>query len=143
MALPSSYTEASFSDYLHAIMGQVADLLGWKLEEGSYDEVINDTLLAYGVSDIADATDIKKVRALGKLCLWRAVLISAIPEINYTADGTTMNREAIFQHAQAMLERATAEAAPYDAEYVSNYVYDAEIIGVSRADPYQYTDPDE
>lgn len=137
MALPSSYTETTFAQFLHRVLRDLADMLSWSVEGGDFDEIINDTLSAYGVDAISSATNIPKLRALGKLALWEAVLDAAIPEINYTADGTTMNREAIFQHVERKLNTARIDAMPYLPESG----YSIEVLSVHHDDPYRWDDP--
>lgn len=134
MPVPTSYTENSFALFLHETLGDIADVLGWETVDGIYDEIINDTLLAYGVNNLSQATDIKKLRTLGKLMLFRAGMTAAIPEINYTADGATMSREAIFQHFKTMADQMYLESLAYAVDYN----YDAQINGVTRNDPYSY-----
>ena len=133
MPLPSSYTEDGFKAYLHGRLnrGGVADAFGWTVASGSYDEVVNDVLLAYGVADIAEATDVAKLRALGNLALWQAAKEAAVLEVDYSADGTSFSREAIFRHIETMLGQATYDAIPF----VSGS-YSVDIYSVSRSDPY-------
>lgn len=133
MPLPSSYTEDGFKAYLHGRLnrGGVADAFGWTVASGSYDEVVNDVLLAYGVADIAEATDVAKLRALGNLTLWQAAKEAAVLEVDYSADGASFSREAIFRHIETMLGQATYDAIPF----VSGS-YSVDIYSVSRSDPY-------
>ena len=110
--------------------GGVAEAFGWTVAAGSYDEIVNDTLLAYGVTDIGDAADLAKLRALGNLALWQAAEEATVLEVSYTADNTTFNREAIFQHVAAMLAQARLDALPYDDGY------QVDVYSVARHDPY-------
>jgi hypothetical protein len=134
MPVPTSYDEDGFKAYLHGRLnrGGVADAFGWTVAAGSYDEIVNDTLLAYGVADVAEATDIAKLRALGNLALWEAAKEAAVLEVDYSADGASFSREAIFRHIETMLGQAR-----YDAIlYVNSDGYTVDIYGVSRSDPY-------
>jgi hypothetical protein len=135
MPLPTSYDEAGCAASLHGRLNQggVADAFGWSIAAGSYKEVINDTLLAYGADDVAEATDIRKLRALGNLALWQAAKAAAVLQISYTADGTTFNRQAIFQHIEAMLGQARYDAIPY----LDDAAYAVSVYGVRHNDPYQ------
>lgn len=134
MPVPTSYTEEQFKAYLHSVLADTAALLGWTVDGGSYDEVVIDALFACDVTDITElsgAAAMRQLRVLGRLKLWAAVLRAALPEINYTADGATFNREAVFQHAMQMMKEARIDALPYDPDYT------VDIAGVSRADdPY-------
>ncbi|MBK8987379.1 MAG: hypothetical protein IPM39_15100 [Chloroflexi bacterium] len=134
MPLPTSYDEDGFKAYLHGRLnrGGVADAFGWTVASGSYDEIVNDVLLAYGAVGVAEAADLKKLRVLGNLALWQAAKEAAVLEVDYSADGTTFNREAIFKHIEAMLGQARYDAIPY----VDDDGYSVDIYGVSRKDPY-------
>lgn len=134
MPLPTSYDDEGFKAYLHGRLnrGGVADAFGWSVAAGSYDEIVNDTLLAYGVADVPGATDLKKLRALGNLTLWQAAKEAAVLEVDYSADGTSFNREAIFRHITDMLGQARYDAIPY----LNDDGYSVDIYGVSRSDPY-------
>ena len=134
MALPTSYTENGLAEFMHGQAGDTADLLGWTVAGQSYDEIVNDTLLAYGVDTIEEATDMRKLRALAKLRLWTAVQSAALPEINHAADGASFDREAIFTHATALLNQARVDALPYDDAF-GGYAVDS--YSVDRNDPYR------
>lgn len=56
MAAPTSYTESSLISYMRTVTQAVSDTLN--LNTGAFQEAVNDVLAAYGVSDIADVTDI-------------------------------------------------------------------------------------
>lgn len=131
MPVPTSYTEITFAMYLHGVLGVTAEMVGWSVAGGNYTEVINDTLLAYGVADIAQATDVSKLRVLGRMWLWQMAKTAVIPEVNYNADGQSYSREAIFQHIDNMLSQARIDALPF---FDSSYQMD--VYGVSHDDPY-------
>ena len=132
MPVPTSYTETKLALYLHGHLNQagLADMLAWSVEAGSYDEIVTDALLAYGVNDIAEATSIGKLRALGLVALWENAKTAVVAEINYSADGQSYSREAIFQHIDNMLAQARATAMPYADDYT------IALYGVSHDDPY-------
>lgn len=139
MPVPTEYTEDELKAYLHSVLNRsgLADMLGWSVAGGSYDEIVTDTLLAYGVSSITSATNISKLRALAVLALWQTAETAVVSEINYTADGATFNREAIFQHITRMLERARVDAFAYTDDY------QVQVYGVQRDyDPYNEIDYD-
>ena len=131
MPVPTSYTEITFAMYLHGVLGVTAEMIGWTVVGDSYAEVINDTLLAYGVADIGDATDLSKLRVLGRMCLWQMAKTAVIPEVNYSADGQNYSREAIFQHIDNMLSQARIDALPF-----FDTGYQVDVYGVSHDDPY-------
>jgi len=134
MAAPTSYDEAGFKAYLHgrAARSGVADAFGWSIEAGSYDDVVVEALLAYGAAEVSEATDVAKLRALGGLALWQAAREAAVLEVDYSADGTSFSREAIFAHIEALLAQARLDALPYQAALD----YSVDILSVAHRDPY-------
>lgn len=118
MAAPTSYTEATFKAYLHSVLGGVASALGWTVDGGDYDEILNETLLAYSVDDIADATSIRKLRALGRVELWRQVLRSVAADYDFrTADGAQFSRSQIQEMAKVNFNQELTDAMVYDDRY--------------------------
>jgi hypothetical protein len=128
MAAPTSYTEDTFKAYLHSVLGDVASALGWTVDGGDYDEILNETLLAYGTSDIADATTIRKLRALGRVELWRQVMRDVAADYDFrTADGAQFSRSQIQEMAAANFNQELTDAAVYDDRYqieTTTLVYD-------------------
>lgn len=116
MAPPSSYTEESFKDFLHDTIGDdkdLAELLGWTVAGGSYDEILNETLLAYGTDDIASVTgasNIRLLRAYGRVELWRSVAGRTSGEKSSisVANGSFSASKTTHERALAMLREAQA-----------------------------------
>ena len=75
MAIPSSYTEAELKTYMVSCLGDVATVLGVTVDD--LDEAVNDVLIAYGITDIANAADIAKLRALAKAQAWTVASTNA------------------------------------------------------------------
>ncbi len=78
MAVPSAYTETELKQFMVTALGHIAPVLTWTVDTAQIGEAINDTLLEYGVNDIEDATDIKKLRALAKFTVWQAAQEAAM-----------------------------------------------------------------
>jgi len=142
MALPSSYTEPTFAQYLHAQLSRVAAELGWSdgsgVDAGSYSEVINDTLLACGIDDIGQMTtrdELRKLRVVGRYYAWRAAVESLVTEHDLAADGASLSRSAVFNQARQMLNRAEEEAAVYGIGPAAEGAQ-VTITTVTRTDPY-------
>ena len=135
MPAPTSYTELEFATYLHKQLGETAELLGWTPTAMSYQQIVNDTLLACDVSTIdqlSGAADMRKLHAVGVWSMWRAVVAGLTSEINYSVDGGNFSREAIWQHAQRALDHAYVDAIGWMDD---SYVF--EILPVSNGhDPY-------
>ena len=125
MAAPSSYTETTFKTYLDGRLGSLASVLGWNVADGSYNEAVNDTLLAYGESDITaitTAANINLLRAYGRYFLWKSVAEATVNEIDYThADsGATYKHSQIHSQAKAMMNTAAGDIAALGGD-VSGY----------------------
>jgi|SRR5688572_39588 len=144
MAIPTSYTEKQLAEYMHVMLGKVAkalDLHFGPTDAGDYAEAVNDALLAYPADNIATITgseNIQRLRALARVAAWRHVVTNFAALFDFSADGASYNRNQLFKNAQAALQLAEDDAAPY----LSNY--SAKIISVDhRQDPYQVRTEDE
>jgi len=124
MAAPMSYTESTLAEFMLECLKDVATALGWT-GLSDVQEAVNETLLAYGVSDIASATEIRKLRGLARREVWRQVRSATAGDYDFSADGGSYHRSQI--HAQAKLEFALAESAAsiYDAESAQAVVIQA------------------
>lgn len=130
MALPSSYTENTLRDYMLSVTATVAGALGWTAV--NFTEAVTDALVGYGVTDIAQATDMAKLRSLAKVEAWRAVADATVADYNFSADGGSYSRQQVHQQAVAALQRAEAEAV------ARGYAYAPAIVlgSLQHSDPY-------
>lgn len=110
MVAPTSYTESSLAAYMHAVLGDTAGVLGWA-QPANYLDVVDNTLLAYGVSDIAEATDIAKLRALARREVWRAVVAALVPHVDFETDGQRVSESQMRRAAESALAVAEADCA--------------------------------
>jgi hypothetical protein len=117
MAAPSSYTEESLSEFMAATLKDVAAVLGWDESPLTHlQEAVNETLLALGLSDIADAADIKLLRAHSRVQAWTAACAALSAQNDFAADGgdyklSQMYANALKQLAAAQSALATIESA--------------------------------
>lgn len=138
MAAPASYTEATLATYMHTTLGAIAGALSWTVAGNSYAEPVNEALLVYGVSDIAAATEIQKLRAIARREAWRAVVAGLAAMYNFATDGQSFSRSQMQAQALEALRIAEADAMQYDTG-----AYEVRVDKVERTqDPYQYY-PDE
>jgi hypothetical protein len=137
MAAPSSYTEDELKAFLHGELGSVADTLGWSVADGDYDEIVNEALIAYDVDDIADADDIAKLRALGRVAAWKAAMYDLAARYDFEADGGQYKRSQLHDMAQRNLMMAEDDALRYVDWYTVTHT------AVTYDDPYAYDDEDE
>lgn len=133
MATPTAYTEATLAYYMVTTLGALAETLG--LDESAMYEAVNDVTAECGVTDIADATDIGKVRALSKVAALRVAQTSAAGWYDFGADGGNYKRSQVMTQIDAMLQGAEAAAMLYGGAYA---------VGVGTMtftnDPYVWTD---
>lgn len=118
MAIPTAYTEIGLTAYMRSVTKAVSDTLG--LNQGEFQEAVNDVLTVYGVDDIADATDITKLRALAKVAAWRTVNDLLITTAyDFSADGGSYKLSQMKEGAEKALEMAEQAAA--EAGYSVGY----------------------
>jgi hypothetical protein len=115
MSLPLVYGDPTeFGQFLLGILGpQVVAVLttddrDWG-DPATYEEIINDTLLAYGVEELVLATDAAKLRAIGRLHLWQAVADATVWMHSQSMDGQSYQLQQVHEHAVRMAERARRE----------------------------------
>ncbi len=138
MAAPTSYTETALKLYMIDILGAVHTALGWTVDSNQYDEAVSETLLAYDVSAIADATEIRKLRTLARREAWRQAMYETALDYDLSKEGDSSSRSQMHTQAKAMFDLAATEAMIYDAEG-----YEAVIEDVEYGDPYKPLDEDE
>ena len=115
--VPVSYSETELKSFMATILGPVADALGWTVVANSFDEAVTDTLLAYGESDIADATDITKLRALAAVAVWRQAQQAAAGLFNWSTFGDKYDMADVQSRIAKSLALAESNAVNYSADY--------------------------
>lgn len=140
MSIPASYTESTLADYMKDQLKTIATILGWATTPTDYQEAVNEALLAYGETNIANITgaaNLRKLRALARVEVWKAALAAVTGDFDFSADGGSYKRDQVFQHIKDNLSQATIDALPYDP----NYAVEIEEIEYGR-DPYVVRDED-
>lgn len=147
MAIPTSYDEAGLKAYLHAELGTMATGLEWTVDAGSYDEIVYDSLFRYGQIDIGEITgadNVRRLRCLAKVFVWRAVVKAVAGDFDFSADGASFSRSQIQTMAEKALRMAEDEAGPYLYDDDDDNRNAACITKVThKHDPYQYVPDDE
>lgn len=89
-------------------------MLGWSDDttSGPMGDYATDALQAYGVSDIADATDTAKLRIIATYYAWRAAADAASTLYDFAADDGEYKRSQMFKAISERLAAAKAEAEP-------------------------------
>jgi hypothetical protein len=133
MAAPAAYSEATLKGLMHAMLGAVADSLGWSVAGGSYDEALNETLLAYGTDDVATVVgreNLLELRALARREVWRAVMAETSGDYDFQDEAGRNNRSQVFAMASKNYAQAAADALVYDP------LYEIRIETMGFGDPY-------
>jgi len=120
MAVPTGYTDSTLKAYMHAMLGAVATGLGWTVAATDYDEVLNDTLLSYGVdavTAISGRDNIRKVRLFARREVWRHVVDETAGDFDIKTLAGTMTRSQINAQARRNLLAAEVRLLAYDEEY--------------------------
>lgn len=112
MPIPASYTETDLGTFIRTALGEVAGTLGWTTQT-HVQEAINDALVLYDVSDIANATDIGKLRAFARVAGWRLAMASLAARFTFSTDAQSFQRSDMFKAASTALALAEADAAPF------------------------------
>jgi len=122
---PATLTEPWLAQYLHTVLGTVADVLGLSPggdddARGSYDVAILHTVLAYygdaylAGDALSGATDLQRLLVLARREAWRLAAGRAAGEFDFASAGTSESRGQLYKQITAELARAEAEAAGYD-----------------------------
>lgn len=131
MAAPTAYTEATLATFMLAELGDVAGVLEWTAQS-HVQEAINEALLVYGVSTIADATDITRLRALARRQVWRSAINSLTTRYDFSNPEGEYKRSQMVKAAATRLAQAESDAMPYDPNIGAAIVTSI----TSSADPY-------
>lgn len=120
MALPTVYTEPELAVFMERVLGPTATALGWAVgtdTAGDYAEIVNDTLLTVGVSDIASATDIEQLRAVARWQVWRWAADALASKFDISTDGQSLSRSQLHEQAIKARDAAFQSCAPHLASY--------------------------
>lgn len=116
MPAPTAYTEQELADYMHGVLGndEMARALNWSVDDGDYEDAVDETLLAYGVDDVATVTgrnNIRKLRAYARRELWRTVMQRTVGKHDTQAavEGGGESHSQIHAHARKMFRMAEDE----------------------------------
>lgn len=145
MAAPSSYTEITLGQYMHGVLGPVAAALDYtepSADAGDYQNAVDEALLNYGADAIADVSgreNIRKLRALARVQVWRQVIAAVTGDFDFSADGGRYDRSQV--HEMALKSLAIAEQEAMELGALPGYVVGVDAVQHIH-DPYRYV-PDE
>ncbi len=108
-----SYTAATFADALHAqaATAQVASLLGWTVEGGSYTTLITSAQQIFGkpIEALPESQD-RALLAVGRVLLWQHVLTGLALFYSFSSQGSSFQRKEAVDNIRYLLELARNEA---------------------------------
>jgi hypothetical protein len=138
MPIPLSYTETGLAQYMKDVLKDTAFAINWLDVPGNYVEAVNDTILAYGVDTIAEATDMQRLRTIARREVWKAVASTSAGNYRFGSDREVYFRNQIYEHALSEYTRAAQEAAKFVTD--DDSVRASNMIVVDDHDPYVYTE---
>lgn len=110
MPPPTVYTEIELAAFQVAALGDLATALGWVTSTPAVVEAVNDALLTYGVSDVATAANIPRLRALARVAIWQAVVRATAGYFHFSVETLSFDKEQVHEHALKMIAEAEREA---------------------------------
>lgn len=115
MPFPVLTTEQGLAEYMEAKLRDLGDVPGWSAAAMSYELAVWETLLEYGVPDITQATDPRKLTTLAEVMALRAALIALAPVFDASDEGQSQKRSQMYAHAADLLTRAEQRAVDIGA----------------------------
>jgi hypothetical protein len=109
MSVPVVYSDARLVRSMQAWLGSLRDVL----DLPGYEDAVIATKSMLGVSDLADVTDIEKLRRYGRYAAWDAVVQATAGKFDVSTDGQSLSRSQQYDHAVAQLARAYAGLSAY------------------------------
>lgn len=116
MPVPTTYSEAEIKTLMVTTLGTVAAALSWTTATPAIQESVYDAAILLGVSDVADATDIAKLRAAARLAVWRAAVGALAGMTTFSSAGSSYNLSDLQRQAKESLAVAEREAAVHGVD---------------------------
>lgn len=111
MAIPTSYSDYTLSQFMLNELAEVNEYFNWT--PASFTEQVVDTLIDYGVSTLSEATDIPKLRAIARLQVWQKAKLAAAKFIDNRMVDDDRSQSQLFDHIASNLQQAQAAASIY------------------------------
>lgn len=136
MPIPIAYTETELAQYMMDLIGDTSFAINW-IDTDKYKEAVNETVLAYGVTTIDQATEMQKLRTIARREVWKAVAGTSAGNYRFGSDREAYFRNQIYEHAISEYTRAAQDAAKYVTD--DDSVRATNMIVLDAEDPYVYT----
>ena len=114
MPLPTLYTPETLTIFMRATLAETGESLAWNDER--FAEPINATLLAYGVQEVAQASNVLKLRLLATVEAWQAVVNATAGDYDAASATDDLKRSQFHKQAKAMVASAKGDFAQWLAE---------------------------
>lgn len=122
MALSTYASDLELASYMHRVLGNTATVLDLSPANGDYDEAVSDAVAAYGADDVSSISgrdNLRKLRALARREVWRAVRDSTAAHYRFAADNQTFDRQQIHEHAADMFRQAEIDCYEFGVNYAA------------------------
>jgi hypothetical protein len=137
MPAPVAYSEPQFGAYLVSVLGEVGPILGWDPGSPQVQEATNDALLDLGLTNIADATSVRGLRAVGRRAIWRGVVQAVAARYDFQDTAARFSRSQIQDMAREALKLAESDCLEFNPNYA------ATLVRIARPhDPYTVLEDD-
>jgi len=113
----TGYDETTIKTFFLTELSTTGTALGWTTGTTEVVQAVSDLDRILGVSDLADATDMVAVEAVGRVVIWRWAVRALINHYDITTVGQALKRSQHYEHAVAMLLDAEREALAYLPSY--------------------------
>lgn len=120
MTLPNAYTDHSLAVLMQALLGPIAEIAGIVVGEsdpGDFTPHIDQLKLELGVENLADATNLKLVRAYASYFAWMLAVERLSPLYSLRFDGTALERQQIAEHVRQRFALAEYRLLSHDSHY--------------------------
>lgn len=114
MAVSGYGNEQQLAAFMERTLGrdELAASLDWSVMI-DYDDAVDETLLILNITDlttVTGATALRRLRAVARAEVWRAVMQRTAGDYDATIDGDSYKRSQLHDHAALMYADARAEA---------------------------------
>lgn len=102
---------SDFTNYIVGYVGNISGTFGWG--QDTLDFIVSEALLEYGVNTEAEATDLKKAKALLRFKTMERMLLDFSTKHDYKADGESFSANQVPERFLEMWKLAKRDATPY------------------------------
>lgn len=132
MAIPTSYTEPELITRLQVTLRPVLSVIGWETNDPIYHEIVVNCLNEYGVTDLADASDINKLLKLARYFAWQAAVDALSVRYDYSDGGASYSRSQAYEQAKERYQEAFYAANEFLSEFTVSSVPTVNDLDVYR-----------